>query len=255
MASHGTPPASGTVAERDSHEGLSRIADVSSEPEGSRGQSGSTMAPVFKTYEERMKSIEQLNFSAYAKALQQETDQLLAAGFSHDRIEWLRSRTDELEAVRRRADTERRQRGVPVSDPNEGLAYFYDSDLDLVKEIGAGEYERYREALGRPNSVAIATVKPGGIADTYGLKGGDRIVRYDGKRVYNIAQVNLLTHKNVRDPNEGKPGEFVTVEVMRDGQPLSLTVLKGDLSIGTALPPPHTSRLLRQLVQGQGTQP
>lgn len=237
--------ASGSNPEREAGETQSRTAAPMGELESLRGESGSAAAPAPKTLEERMKIIEGLNARAYANALQQETEQLLAAGFSMDRIEWLRRRTDELDAIRLRADTERRQQGLPVDNANEGLVYIYDNDLDLVKEIGEDEYERYREALGRPNSIEIMSVRRGGIADAYGLKPGDKIVRYDGKRVYNIAEVNVLTNKNGRDPNAGKPDETVTIEVLRDGQPMRFTILKGDLSIGTALPLGQRSRALR----------
>jgi hypothetical protein len=236
-------------AERDMENLRQRMAAIAQESDDLPDEAQPIAAPLLKTPEERKRHREVLNRKRYTDAIEQETVQLLAAGFSQERIAWLRNRAAELDASRRRADTERQQKGLQISDAYEGLVYTFDYDLDLAAEIGADEYERYREALGRPNSVEIMSVRPGGIAATYGLKSGDMIVKYDGKRVYNIAQVKVLSNK------QGQPGETAFVEVMRDGRPMQVQVLKGDLSVEAPFPPQTKSRALRIGVPEEDLQP
>jgi S1-C subfamily serine protease len=57
-----------------------------------------------------------------------------------------------------------------------------------------------------------------------GLKPGDEVVAYDGKRVFDLRDLNSLTF-------EGTAGESVTVSVRRDGQTVHLTMPRGPLGI------------------------
>jgi hypothetical protein len=196
----------------------------------------STVAiPIQKTPEEQRGAFEERSNRIYAEALQQETNQLLAAGFSMNRIQWLRMRAEELETNRKRSDTERLKSGLPVELD---LAHRLDRDLDLVDEIGADEYEKYRAALGRANTIKVTSVDRGGIAESAGMKTGDEIIKYGGQRVYNMGQVTAIAEK-------GRPGEMVAIEVLREGRPLQLSALKGELGIIFPVPMPEKSKLLR----------
>ena len=53
---------------------------------------------------------------------------------------------------------------------------------------------------------------------------GDEIVAYDGKRVFDVGELNALTL-------EGTPGESVVVDVRRDGQNVQLVMPRGPLGI------------------------
>lgn len=191
----------------------------------------------------RQEKLDELGRNAYAQALQQETDQLLAAGFSKERIQWIRERAQELETSRRTAEAEDQKRGLRVE---RDLAYTYDPDLDLVGEIGADEYERYRQAVGRPNSIGVTSVPPGSLAATAGLEPGDEITRYAGRRVYNMAQLNSTVRNS-------RPGESVVVEVLRNGQPLQIVVPNGDLGVGFRMPLPERSKIMRAGIESMGT--
>lgn len=168
-------------------------------------------------------------FDAYLDKIREDkaivdTTRLLAAGFTQSRIDWIRRRAEELRSQRLQADFERQQKGLPVADPYMVSAYAFDKDLDLQNELGSGEYERYRKALGRSTTVAVAGVNAGSNAAKGGVMEGDEIVSYDDERVFSIDQVRSLALK-------GRPGSTVTVDILRRGQPMRLVVPTGPLGI------------------------
>jgi serine protease Do len=73
--------------------------------------------------------------------------------------------------------------------------------------------------LGQPHSggVAVLTLYPGGAADQGGIKTGDLIAKVDGHEIASHRELNfrIATHK---------PGEQASIEVLRHGQPVTLTV-------------------------------
>ena len=66
-------------------------------------------------------------------------------------------------------------------------------------------------AMGRPTTVPLRDVLASSPAERSGLQPGDEIVAYNGKRVFDVRELNALTL-------EGTPGESVVVDVRRDGQ-------------------------------------
>lgn len=162
-------------------------------------------------------------------ARQRHVNSLIAAGYSMDRIEWLMRRVVELRAEQRKRDEERQLRGLPM-DARSFLSKF-DEDIGLREEMGDLEYERYRQALGRPVSAGIDGVLPGSVAESVGLRPGDEIVRYGGTRVLSGAELSLLS-------DEGEKGGSVLVEVLRDGQVMQLTIPRGYLGIRNKYYPP-----------------
>lgn len=144
-------------------------------------------------------------------------DALVAAGFSEARIAWLRQRTTELQQQLKRDLDERRLQGREV-DPMVA-AYAFDDDLQLVEDIGLAEYERYREALGRPMGVAVLEVAEDSIAASAGLRSGDEIVRYDGQRVFNFAQLNAFARREAAGN--------AALDFRRDGREFTVAVPRG----------------------------
>src|SRR5690606_19032594 len=140
---------------------------------------------------------------------ERDRQRLLAAGYSSSQIEWLISRSRELQKERREAETERRKRGLAVDAAKE-MAQYYDRDIELRYEIGDDAYEKYLRTLDRPVDIPVRVVSPGSIADAVGLRPGDRIRRYDNKRLFNLGELDGLTM--------GKTGGSHILEVERDGQ-------------------------------------
>jgi hypothetical protein len=157
----------------------------------------------------------------HAAIRQREVDQLTAAGFSPQRIEWAARRTEELYVQQQQDHEDRKARGI-ATDAFQGLAYMLDPDLDLVLEMGEDEYDRYRRALGRPDGIVVDSVLATSNADVGGLKPGDEILRYAGKRVYNIGMLDGLASARTTP---------ALVEVKRDGQSVTLTLSKGRVGI------------------------
>ena len=61
-------------------------------------------------------------------------------------------------------------------------------------------------------------------AERAGLKPGDEIMAYNGRRIFDMRELNALTL-------EGTPGESVVIDVRRDGQNLQLVMPRGPLGV------------------------
>jgi hypothetical protein len=224
------------------NESASRIADLERLVEGltkqiaesrkhvtsagteSIGATGANTAP---TPAEIQKMIEKGN----SLLTKRNDDALLAAGFSQDRIKWIRRRAGELQAQRDQAMYALSKSGGRKSY-DESFAYILDPDLDLAKEIGADEYDKYRQALGRPLGIVALSVLPGSNAEKGGLQAGDQIVSYSGIRTYNVGQLNYLARIGT--------ASSVAVEVRRNGQTLTLVLPQGPVSIEGENPITHS---------------
>lgn len=201
-----------------------RPADVAAE------NSQQSLQEKMKALEERMDSARADLERAMSIRRQRETENLMAAGFAPDRIEWIRKRSDELQAQRNKDQLERRRKGLPL-DAEQEAAYYYDRDIGLRSEIGDEEYTRYRLALGRSAGVAVAALTQASPAGPAGLLPGDDIVNYGGTRVFNLAELNALASRR-------NPGDSVLVDVRRNGQTFQLVVPGGPLRIETKMPFP-----------------
>jgi hypothetical protein len=95
---------------------------------------------------------------------------------------------------------------------------------DIRGSLGESEYDAYLYANGDPNRVSIRELITGSPAGAAGLKPGDTVLRYDGKRVFTTRELQNATAA-------GRAGENVPVEVERDGQPMTLYVPRGPLGV------------------------
>jgi PDZ domain-containing protein len=144
-------------------------------------------------------------------------DRLIAAGFAPDRAEWINRRTQELRMQAMQAEYEARREGRPAPS----------GDLEattLRAELGEQDYERFLTAQGRSTSVNITGVLASSPAERAGLQPGDEIVSYDGKRVFDIGELNELTLG-------GTSGESVVVDVRRNGQNLQIVLPRGPIGV------------------------
>jgi S1-C subfamily serine protease len=146
-------------------------------------------------------------------------DLLIAAGFPPDRAEWINQRASELRMQALQAQYDATREGRPFS-PASALA----GDQTLRADLGDADYERYLQALERPTSVGVRNVLASSPAERAGLKAGDEVLAYDGKRVFDMRELNSLTL-------QGTPGESVVVEVLRDGQRTQLVMPRGPIGI------------------------
>ena len=146
-------------------------------------------------------------------------ERFAAAGFTPDRAEWIERRVDELRLEMLEAEHEAARRGEPP-DPRGRRSV----EERLREEIGDAEFERYLTAIGRPTTIAVREVLPGSAAEQSGLRSGDVVLSYGGRRVFDMQELNRLTL-------EGRPGEPVIVEVLRDGRPMQIYLPRGPVGI------------------------
>ncbi len=159
---------------------------------------------------------------------QDRATQLVFAGFSPSQAEAIALREAELQMAALQARYDAGQDG--------DMSTFYRSrgaiDESLRDELGEADYERYRTATGQSTTVAVSSVIDSSPAQRAGLQHGDRIVRYDGERVYGMSDLTQQT-------KEGTPGQQVMVDILRDGIPMQVVIPRGPLGISGGRRPPN----------------
>jgi len=143
-------------------------------------------------------------------------EQLIANGFAPDRADWIIRRTEELRMEALQAQYDARRGGRPVE--------MGAGEQTLRAELGEADYERYLQAYGRQTTIPVRDVLASSPAERSGLKPGDEILTYAGKRVFDMSELNNLTY-------QGTPGESIVVEVRRDGQNVQLVMPRGPIGI------------------------
>jgi hypothetical protein len=145
---------------------------------------------------------------------------LVEAGFVPGQAEWILQRESQLQMESLQARYEAERTG--------DASNFYQSRTAasdaLRNELGDADYERYLAASGRPTSIAVSTVLDSSPAQRAGLRPGDEIVSYDGKRIFSMSDLS-------RQTLQGQPGEQVVVDILRDGVSMQVVVPRGPIGI------------------------
>lgn len=99
----------------------------------------------------------------------------------------------------------------------------------LRDELGDEAYDYYLYASGQTNRVEVLSVMQNSAAEQTGLQTGDHILSYDQNRMFNWIELKRATA-------EGELGEYVSIDILRDGQRFNLWVPRGPLGVmlGTA---------------------
>lgn len=99
----------------------------------------------------------------------------------------------------------------------------------LREELGDETYDRYLYATGQNNRVVVLSVMQGSAAEQVGIAEGDQILSYAQKRIFTWGELHKAT-------GEGQLGEYVSVDVVRDGETLNFWAPRGPLGVrlGTA---------------------
>ena len=148
------------------------------------------------------------------------TARLVEAGFDPGQAAWILQRESQLqmEALQARYEAER---------TGDAMNFFQSRNVAsdaLRNELGDADYERYLAATGRSTSVAVSTVLDSSPAQRAGLRPGDEITSYDGKRIFSMSDLT-------RQTMEGLPGEQVVIDVLRDGVSMQVVVPRGPIGI------------------------
>lgn len=149
---------------------------------------------------------------------QGQLDRLIEAGFAPDQAAWIVQREAEvqMEMLQARYEAMRGQDNPRFF----GSAF----DAQLRNELGEVDYERYLAANGRATSISIGNVIPNSPAQQAGLQPGDKIVRYDGERVFSMMDVAGHIMQNEAEGN-------VVVDIERGGVAMQLVIPRGPLGV------------------------
>jgi C-terminal processing protease CtpA/Prc len=141
--------------------------------------------------------------------------------------------------VRRKNDLELRKLQLRDRATREGYANtarFLQEMTELMAEkttlredLGDATYDRYLYANKRPNRVVATSVMEGSAAELAGMKDGDIILTYGQLKVYGWNELKKSTLL-------GELDEYVSVDILREGQLMSLWMPRGPLGVrlGTA---------------------
>ncbi len=154
-----------------------------------------------------------------------DTESLIAAGFSAPEAENLAQRwgQQQMDLLYLR-DQAIREDWIDTPRYREAARDLREGGLSLREELGDDTYDRLLYASGQPNRLAITSVFESSPGQVSGLRPGDVIVSYDGMPVRSGTDVRDAT-------TDGTPGEPVTMELLRDGEPIEINIPRGPIGI------------------------
>ena len=145
---------------------------------------------------------------------------LIEAGFDEFQAEEIIRTTEEMQMNLLNARFEASQSGEDF-DAGEIQAQ---ATAEFRSSLGDADYERYLEATNQSTSVDVTNVLASSPAENSGMQSGDQIISYNGERVFNTNDLTRLSSSVQASGN-------VVVEVLRDGQPVSLSMPTGPIGI------------------------
>ncbi len=145
-------------------------------------------------------------------------DALRAAGVANFEIEDLRERWEQYELAKLEID-DRALRGGWSGRPRH-RKQLRALDFRLRSELGEDGYDAFLFATGRENRLVVGKLLPASSASAGGLQPGDVVWSYDGARIFHA-------HELAGIAAAGRPGEYVRMQVLRDGQRISLGMERG----------------------------
>lgn len=158
--------------------------------------------------------------AARGNSEERQLENLVEAGFDEYQAEEIIRQTEEMQMAILNARFEASQNG---EDFNAGEMQAQ-AVAEFRANLGEQDYERYLEATNQSTSVGVSNVLASSPAEIAGMQTGDEIVSYNGERVFNTNDLNRLTNSSDVNGN-------VIVEVIRDGETISLSLPEGPIGI------------------------
>ena len=146
--------------------------------------------------------------------------QLVAGGFTEGRARQILEFEDEIRMEALQAEFEARQNGENFNPWDRMSGY----QADLRERLGDADYEKYLTSQGGQASVTVREVIGSSPANRAGLRPGDQILSYDGKRIFTMNELRSMAF-------DGDPGEDVIVDIERNGQRMQLVLPRGPMGI------------------------
>jgi membrane-associated protease RseP (regulator of RpoE activity) len=150
------------------------------------------------------------------------TTRLISAGFAPERAQEIVRKESDLRraAIEDEYATSGTIRPLNAASPAA-------VELQMRAWMGDTEYELYLKGIGHTTRIRIGEVESDSAAANAGIVSGDEILRYAGRRVFNLRDLNALM---LQTPE----GETVSATVVRGGQEMELYVTGGALGISPA---------------------
>jgi len=104
------------------------------------------------------------------------------------------------------------------------LANINQQDVDLREELGDQGYDEYLFNSKQNNRIKIASVMLGSAAEQVGILQNDVVLSYDNERMFSWQELKNAT-------SEGQLGEYVSIDIYRDGSIYSFSVPRGPLGV------------------------
>ena len=164
--------------------------------------------------------IEERRNAARGNTEERQLESLVEAGFDEYQAEEIIRQTEEMQMAMLNARFEASQSG---EDFNAGEMQAQ-AVAEFRADLGEQDYERYLEATNQSTSIGVSNVLASSPAEIAGMQTGDEIVSYNGERVFNTNDLNRLTNSSDASGN-------VIVEVIRDGETISLSLPEGPIGI------------------------
>jgi len=163
-----------------------------------------------------------------AQTFRSSVEALIAAGIPTEQAAWIQARLDEYD-LKQLYLKDRASREDWLNTPryNKERREYLTAYQALRPEIGDDTYDRMLYTLGRANRVVVRDTMQNSPGEQYGLQANDRIIEYDGQRVFTSQELNALV-------SQGNADEPVLVRVQRDEQQLDFYLPRGPIGVRLA---------------------
>lgn len=104
------------------------------------------------------------------------------------------------------------------------LAEINKQDVSLREELGDDRYDEYLYNSKQNNRIRISSVMLGSAAEQAGIQKGDIVLSYNNHRMFSWQELKDAT-------SEGELGEYVGINVYRNGEVFSFSVPRGPLGV------------------------
>ena len=164
----------------------------------------------------------------YASVLRQRLynlDNLIRGGIDPALAEDIVRRKNSIE-LQRLALQDRATRDGYLNTPRyyDELAEINKQDISLREELGDDRYDEYLYNSKQNNRIRISSVMLGSAAEQAGIEKGDIVLSYDNQRMFSWQELKDAT-------SEGELGEYVAINIYRQGEIYSFSVPRGPLGI------------------------
>ena len=166
--------------------------------------------------------------TASAKTFRTSVEALIATGIPTEQAAFIQARLDEYDLKQlHMQDRASREGWLKTARYRKEQREAQNAYQELRPEIGDDAYDRMLYALGRTNRVVVRDIMQNSTAEQYDLRANDRIIEYDGQRVFTSQELNMLV-------TQGVAGAPVLLRVQRDEQQLDFYLPHGPIGIRLA---------------------